>query len=120
MSMSRNTVKDKTFNKADKKALVKYLEKYYSTQLDLFDYHERNLQVETNKTTAAKFDRRFRLQIKPVEMILYKLGSNLMSNVKQAPSIRKTNTLVARSNGVVYGKKKVVDNNDYRRGKRNS
>jgi len=118
--MSRNTVKDKIFNKADKKALVKYLEKYYSTQLDLFEYHERILEVDVNKTTKAKFDRRFRLQIKPVEIILYKLGSNLMSNVKEPPSIRKTNTLVARSNGAVHGKKEVVSNLDYIRRRRKS
>ncbi|MES2110940.1 MAG: hypothetical protein V4577_19440 [Bacteroidota bacterium] len=108
-TVKKLTPKDLQFSKADQKVLRKYLEKYYCTQLLLFNYSEHSFHKDANKTTKDRFDRRFRLKIKPVELVLHQVGSEFMKDVKP-PSIRKTLTVAARDKGVVQDKGKILDN----------
>ncbi|HVW94949.1 MAG TPA: hypothetical protein VHA56_03190 [Mucilaginibacter sp.] len=113
--------KDLQMSKSDIRVLRKYLEKYYCSQLLLFNIADNGFRKDVNKTTKAKFDRRFRLKIKPVELVLHQVGSEFMSNVKpQFTSIRKTSSLAARANGIVQDRGKIMDNLRVVRSKRGS
>ena len=106
MSTEKITPKDLFFSKTDRRVLLRTLEKYYATQLKLWQFHAST--PKSNLTQDRNFDRRFRLSIKPVELLLHALGSEFMSNVKPS-SIRKTFDLVARADGSVQSERQTLD-----------
>ncbi|MEB0302357.1 hypothetical protein [Mucilaginibacter sp. 5C4] len=95
------------FTNADRKRLLASLETYYITKLNQYNYNLKTYK-SPNKTIAENYNRRFRLEVKAIELILYSLGSNFMKNVK--PNSRKTSELNARSSGLIQGELKPVDN----------
>ncbi|MET3979977.1 regulator of sigma D [Mucilaginibacter sp. UYP25] len=95
------------FSNADRKRLLNSLETYYVTKLNQYNYNLKTYK-SPNKTVAENYNRRFRLEVKAIELILHSLGSQFMQNVK--PNHRKTTELNARTNGLIQGELKPVDN----------
>jgi hypothetical protein len=102
--------KDNFFSKTDRRVLLKYLEKYYLIKLKNynFSFNNRNPDEPKTKTRIEKFERQFRLEVKAIETLLYKLGSDLMQNVK-IPNYRKTTDINARRNGLIQSERETVD-----------
>jgi hypothetical protein len=119
MSKEKLTPKDLSFSKTERRLLLRYLEKYYVTQLKQWQFHSNNSALELNKTRHAQFDRRFRLRIKPVELVLHSLGSEFMSHVTNT-SIRRTFEIEARNNGTLQSERKTMDYFHRIKRKRNS
>ncbi|QQL51085.1 hypothetical protein [Mucilaginibacter ginkgonis] len=97
---------DFSFGKTDRRILLEKLEKFYVTEQRNYLSHEAYL-AGVKKTKKALHDRRFRLRIKPIEMLLYMLGSDFMSNVKP-PSIRRTFEIAARDNRVFQSRETIT------------
>lgn len=108
MSQEKLSPKDLQFSKTDRRVLLRSLEKYYLTQIKAWQFHCSFAPVTENKTVKANKDRRFRLRIKPIELVLHALGSDFMSNVTDS-SIRKTLTIAAQQNGLIQSERQTLD-----------
>ncbi|MEB0278971.1 hypothetical protein [Mucilaginibacter sp. 10B2] len=100
--------KDLSFSKTDRRMLIKSLEKLYCTELFRWDYHKRVSYADAKKTNIAIIDRRYRLRIKAIEMVLHQIGSEFMENV--TPSIRKTASVNCGDVGTLQSRKTIMDN----------
>lgn len=108
MSMEQITCRDLFFNATDRRVMLQKLEKYYIIKIRLYKRHMDNLQPDVSPTRKAAIERRFRLSIKPVELLLHELQSDFMSNVKRS-SIRKTLDIAARDTGLLQSERKTMD-----------
>ena len=79
----------KNFTSASKKALVARLELYYAHKLFGYDRWKKEILPRMRKTSASRVDRRFRIELKSLEIILENLDSQLFKN-EQKSSIRQT------------------------------
>jgi hypothetical protein len=100
METLKRNPKDLVMSKADKRVLLKYLEKFYTTKLYAYNFHTAEMQGEISPTQQTKYERRFRLRIKAVETILHELGSTFMQDVKIV-NHRKTSEINARNVGLI-------------------
>jgi hypothetical protein len=95
---------------AEKRDLIKLLEKLYANRLFNRDFYNRVTASRVRKTEAQNTDRDFRTDIKSCEILLYKLGSDLFKDVEQTPSIRRTTELTARDYRAIQSKRSFMDN----------
>jgi hypothetical protein len=109
--------KDLQMSKTDRKTLLKFLEKYYVTHLFNWQHQLEHPSETATPTQNVKQDRRFRTLVKCIEIILHRLGSDFMENVKP-PSIRTTSKINARDSGLLQSKKSLVDSANKQRAKR--
>ncbi|MEP6612109.1 MAG: hypothetical protein ABJA76_09505 [Mucilaginibacter sp.] len=87
-------------SKSDKRVLLKYLEKLYVTKLFSYNFYLKQMKNDAGKTKQIAYERRFRLEIKAIELILYKLGSKFMADVKII-NHRKTSETIAGTTGLI-------------------
>jgi len=111
--------RDLSFTKTDKRLLLQYLEKFYLTTLKRWQFEEQTSITRANKTSKANFERRFRVNVKAIEIILHGLDSDFMSNV-ETPSIRRTTKIAARDSGILQCKRTLTGHFGRIRRKRHS
>lgn len=85
------------FTKRDKEVLTRLLERMYTIELKNYDFFN-NYPTDAKKTHVSIVDRRFRLELKATQVLLFKLKSPLLleKNGKQRPNFRKTLSIDAR------------------------
>lgn len=87
------------FTSRDRRLLLETLERLYVLELFNYDFFKKH-SVGKKKTLLADQDRKYRTDLKAIEIILFKQQSKLFQNVKR-PSIRQTLTIDARANGLL-------------------
>jgi hypothetical protein len=108
MSITKPNPKALYFSKGDRRILLKYLEKFYTTKLFEFKFGLKRSDQMT-KTRLVKYDRHYRLQFRSIEHLLSLMGSDFMKNVSQ-PNFRKTTEINARRNGLLQSEGETIDN----------
>ena len=89
--------RDFILNRRDKEKTLALVEKLYANLLIDWECHKKSvLNNRMRKTLASEIDRKYRIKIKATEVVLHHLGSDLFKDVKDYPSIRKTNTVNPR------------------------
>ena len=77
------------FTTGSRKALCARLELYYIHKLKNYNWWKDVQRPRLKETMANKIDRRFRVELKAIEIVLENLNSLLFQN-EQKSSIRKT------------------------------
>jgi hypothetical protein len=100
--MANNKINPVNFTKSDRRILIDKLEKLYGHTLFNRQFYLTHCAPEARKTNVSNVDRRYRIELKSCEIVLHKLGSKLMTNVKN-PSIRRTLEITVGNDRTIQG-----------------